>query len=268
MFCWRFSQDGAVGRGKKELNKSYLKKGKKKERSCSVSSAISRGQERGAVPGVPPSRHTSKGPGAQRQSPEGRGWAPHPSPLGPPALSTRCPSPSPGCLHPAPIPARSFPTMSSPSAKSHPSSVSPAAAPAAGPGRRGQSSRQGGEEEQGQEAAGQPWLNAPGQGAQAAPLFRTLLQCVGGVRLPPGHPTHPSFPKDFILQGTRSVCVTNKVSFLPPQPPATSAGYTRGAPGAGRDPAAAPCTDPPIRAGRETPRGKQREKEIFTEQLY
>lgn len=147
LFCWRFSQDGAVGRGKKELNNSYLKKGKKKEGSCSVSSAISRGQERGAVPGVPPSRHTSKGPGAQRQSPEGRGWAPHPSPLGPPALSTRRPSPSPGCLHPAPIPARSFPTMSSPSAKSHPSSVSPAAAPAAGPGRRGQSSRQGGEGE-------------------------------------------------------------------------------------------------------------------------
>lgn len=129
------------------------------------------------MPGVPPSRHAAEGPGAQRQScPEGRGWAPHPSPLGPPALSTRRPSPSPGCLHPAPIPARSFPTMSSPSAKSHPSSVSPAAAPAAGPGRRGQSSRRGGEGEQGQEAAGQPWPDAPGQGAQAAPLFRTLPQ--------------------------------------------------------------------------------------------
>lgn len=163
-----------------------------------LSSGISRGQERGAVPGVPPSRHTSKGPGAQRQSPEGRGWAPHPSPLGPPALSTRRPSPSPGCLHPAPIPARSFPTMSSPSAKSHPSSVSPAAAPAAGPGRRGQSSRQGGEGEQGQEAAGQPWLNAPGQGAQAAPIFQTscsYCRRVGGVRLPPGHPAHLIFPR-------------------------------------------------------------------------
>lgn len=131
----------------------------------------------------------------------------------------------------------------------------------------------GGEEKgsRGRRQRGSPGPMHQGRGLRLLPFFepsRSYCRRVGGVRLPPGHPARPCFPKDFTLQGTSSVCATNKVSFLPPQPPATSAGYTRGAPRAGRDPAAAPCTDPPIRAGRETPRGKQREKEIFTEQLY
>lgn len=80
------------------------------------------------------------------------------------------------------------------------------------------------------------------------------------ARVFPGRqgPGRPAGDKQLLCPGS---CQQGAFS-SPPQPPATSAGYTRGAPGAGRNPAAAPCTDPPIRAGRET-EGEREKREIF-----
>lgn len=116
----------------------------------------------------------------------------------------------------------------------------------------------------------------PGQGER-----RADCACAGG--LAPGHtqparaalpaaarvfpgsrgPGRPAWDKQLLCPGS---CQQGAFS-SPPQPPATRAGYTRGAPGAGRNPAAAPCTDPPIRAGRET-EGEREKERFLTEQLY